>query len=67
MKFNFSFESKKDTKEPSKNSFLKPCIIGVIGICFIVYCLTSNGYNFDIKIEKERTVIQGIYNCSTQN
>lgn len=66
MEFNFRFKADEGTKDNSKHSFLKHCIAIIFGICFMVYCFTSNGYNFDIKIEKERTVIKGIYNCSQQ-
>lgn len=65
MEFNFKGNT-EDAKETSKNSFLNHCIVIICGICFMVYCLTSNGYNFNIKIEKEGAVIQGQYNNSTK-
>lgn len=67
MELNFKIKTDEGTKDNSKHSFLKHCIAIIFGICFIVYCFTSNGYNFDIKIEKEKAVIQGYYNSSTQN
>ena len=67
MELNFKIKSEEETKDSSKNSFSKHFVIVILGICFIVYCFTNNGYNFYIKIEKERTVIKGNYNCSTQN
>ena len=67
MELNIKSKTDESTKENSNHSFLKYCIVFVIGICYIVHCLTNNGYSFNINIEKEKAVIQGYYNSSTQN